>query len=94
MEDPAEVNARLARAIGIMTAWNESDDGDTSFVIDFVSRDLAETQFTGQLMSETISMVTGLISLSGRLLVQLEQTTGTPIADILRRAGEQAAGNS
>jgi hypothetical protein len=91
MEDPAKVNEGIRRAVALMTAWNESADSDTSFAILLASQDLAEAAVKGTLLEESVDLIVGLMSLSARLMVELEAHTGTDISAILRRAGEEAA---
>ena len=91
MEDSAQVNDGVRRAVALMTAWNESEDGDTWFAAQLASQDLAEAIVSDRVLDESITLITGLMSLAGRLLIELEQHTKTPIPTLLQRAGEQAA---
>ena len=69
-------------AVGVMTSWNADPAGPAR---ESVSEDI------GYLMAEnraTLSdMIDGLVSLSGRLLVDLEWATGSSVEQILRQVG-------
>ena len=93
MEDATMVNDRsMTRAMALMAAWNESDDhNDTWFAVQLASQDLAGAVVSDTLLDESITLITGLMSLAGRLLIELERHTVKPIAEILRNAGEQVA---
>jgi hypothetical protein len=89
--DATKVNEGIDRAVALMTAWNESDDGDAWFAVQLASQDLAAAVVGETLLDESITLITGLMSLAGSLLIELERHTGKPIAEILRNAGELAA---
>jgi len=71
-------------AVGVMTSWNADPAGPAR---ESVADDI------GYLMSEnraTLSdMIDGLVSLSGRLLVDLEWATGSSVEHILRQVGHE-----
>ena len=92
MEDATMLNDRsIARAVALMAAWNESDDNDTWFAVQLASQDLAGAVVTDTLLDESIRMITGLMSLAGRLLTELERQTGKPNSEILESAGLRSA---
>jgi len=93
-EDPKAVNERIRQAVALMTAWNESDDGDTSFVTSILTEDFANAISSDDLIDVAIDKTTGLISLCGRLLLQLERSTKVPIEELLKRIGQQHAGDA
>jgi hypothetical protein len=74
-----------------MTAWNEGDDGGTSLATDLVGQDLANAIADGPTIEEVTTLISGLTSLAGRLSIELERCSKVPIAEILQRAGRQAA---
>jgi hypothetical protein len=89
MEETAMVKDRsLARAVALMAAWNESEEeNDTWFAVQLASQDLAGAVVNDTLLDESIRLITGLMSLAGRLLIELEHHTGKPISEILQGAG-------
>jgi hypothetical protein len=89
MEGPAEVNEGIRRAVALMTAWIESEDCDSWFAVQLASQDLAEAVVSDRLLDESITLVTGFMSLAGRLLSELERHTQTPVPTLLQRAGVQ-----
>ena len=94
MEDPPGADENIARAVALMTEWtewNESEDADTSFAVQLVTQDLVTAVTQDMLLGESITLITGLMSLARRLLIELEHTTKTPISTILQEAGQQAA---
>jgi hypothetical protein len=90
MEGPAEVNEGIRRAVALMTEWNESEDSDAWFAVQLASQDLAVAVVSDRLLDESITLVTGFMSLAGRLLTELERQTQTPIPTLLQRAGAEA----
>ena len=93
MEDATMVNDRsMTRAMALMAAWNESDDhNDTWFAVQLASQDLAGAVVSDTLLDESISLFTGLFTLAGRLLIDIERQTGEPISEILESVGVRAA---
>jgi hypothetical protein len=92
VEDAAKVNEGIRRAVALMTAWHESDDSDTTFAVILASQDLAAAVANDKLLEESVDVIAGLMSLSGRLLAELERHTGQDISAILQRAGQETAG--
>ena len=91
MGEVTKVDEGIHRAVALMTAWNEGEDGDAWFAVQLASQDLASAVVCETLLDESITLITGLMSLAGRLLIELERHTVKPIAEILRNAGEQVA---
>jgi hypothetical protein len=100
VEDQTKVNEGIQRAVALMTAWNDTEDGeedggggDPWFAVQLASQDLAEAVVDNRLLDESITLITGLMSLAGRLLIELERHTNTPIPTILQQAGVQHTGD-
>lgn len=73
-------------AVGVMTSWNADPAGPaTGSVTDDIGYLMAQNQAT---LSDVID---GLVSLSGRLLVDLEFATGSSVEEILRQVGREYA---
>ena len=91
MEDATMVNDRsITRAVALLAAWNDSDeDSDTWFALQLASQDLAGAVVSDTLLEESITLITGLMSLAGRFLIELERLTGKPISQILQDAGDR-----
>ena len=71
-------------AVGVMTSWNADPAGPAKeSVADDICYLMAEN---GATLSDVID---GLVSLSGRLLVDLEWATGSPVEEILRQVGRE-----
>lgn len=78
---PAE---RMAMAVGVMTSWNADPAGPAKeSVADDIGFLMAQNRAT---LSDVID---GLVSLSGRLLVDLEWATGHTVEEILRQVGRE-----
>lgn len=61
-------------AVAIMTAWGDSGD-DTSFGIDTLT-DIIQERGEGDLWTGAVEVITGLVNLTGLLLVQRFKDTG------------------
>jgi hypothetical protein len=81
----------MRRAVELMTTWSESGDGDSFFATQLAAQDLAGALANDMLLDESTTLITGLMSLTRDLLLQLENATGTPLATLLKLAGEQSA---
>ena len=91
MDDSPQIYENMAKALAVLTAWNESGDGDLS---------LAERTTMGYLDSqpdldakvrEAINLISGLVSLGGRMLLQLAQTLEVSEDELLRIMGQRIA---
>ena len=73
-------------AVGVMTSWNADPAGPAKeSAADDICYLMAENRAT---LSDVID---GLISLAGRLLIDLEWATGNPVEEILRQLGREYA---
>ena len=61
--------------------------------VGLVKSDLTQAVIDERLVEEAAALIWGLMSLSGRLLVELERATGKSVRSILQSAGQQAAGS-
>jgi hypothetical protein len=91
MEDSAKRNEGIRRAVALMTTWNESDDSDTTYALILASQDLAVAAANDKVLEESVDVIAGLMSLSRRLLVELERHTGEDVSAILQRVAQDAA---
>jgi hypothetical protein len=82
-ESPERVRANLAKAVAIMTAWSESDDGDTSFSIDTLASYLNDAPTGIEREVAVSSLLAGLMSLCGHLLIMLGDATEREMTDLL-----------
>ena len=78
------VAENVQRAVAVLTAWNESDGGDTTLV-DQVACDQLEED------GDPTRLVGGLVSLAGILLVRFADATGRSEIDILQELGRRSA---
>jgi hypothetical protein len=90
-EETGTADAGVRRAVELMTAWNESGEGDASFAVLLASQDMAAAVAIDNLLGESITLIAGLMSLAGQLLMELERHSKTPIPEILQRLGTEAA---
>ena len=72
-------------AIDVMTAWTQ--DGQTDFVHDRVDAYLAESQGCA-------GLITGLVNLSGLLLMGMEATTGKSSPEIMQAIASTLSRNA
>lgn len=91
VDDSPEIYENMAKALAILTAWNESGDGDLSLVerttLGYVdSQPDAEAR-----LGEAFNLISGLVSLGGRMLLQLAQSLGCSEDELLRIMGERIA---
>jgi hypothetical protein len=91
VDDSPQIYENMAKALAVLTAWNESGDGDLS---------LAERTTMGYLDSqpdpdarvrEAINLISGLVSLGGRMLLQLAQNLEVSEDELLRIMGQRIA---
>jgi len=89
-QDREAVNTNLLKAIAVMTAWNESDRGDTSFAGEVVTRYLTDGAVNERdVARNAVRLIAGLGSLCGRLLIALEDSSGQTNEEILQHAARQ-----
>lgn len=78
------VAENVQRAVAVLTAWNESETGDTSLVDQVAADQLADD-------GDPTRLVGGLVSLAGILLVRFADATGRSELDILQELGRRTA---
>ena len=91
VDDSPEIYENMAKALAILTAWNESGDGDLSLVEQTTVGYLEAQPDAGAKVAEAINLVSGLVSLGGRMLLQLAQSLGRSEDELLRIMGERIA---
>jgi len=91
VQDSPEIYENMAKALAILTAWNESGDGDLSLVERTTMGYLDGQADAEAKLAEAINLVSGLVSLGGRMLLQLAQSLGRSEDELLRIMGERIA---
>lgn len=91
MDDTPEIYENMAKALAVLTAWNESGDGDLSLVEQTTTGYLDSQPDPEAKIREAIALISGLVSLGGRMLLQLAQSTQLSEDEILRIMGERIA---
>jgi len=91
VDDSPEIYENMAKALAILTAWNESGDGDLSLVEQTTVAYLEAQPDAEARVAEAMNLVSGLVSLSGRMLLQLAQSLGRSEDELLRIMGERIA---
>ena len=86
-----EIYENMAKALAILTARNESGDGDLSLVERTTLGYLDSQPDPDAKVAEAINLVSGLVSLGGRMLLQLAQTMELSEDELLRIMGERIA---
>ena len=81
----------MAKALAILTAWNESGDGDLSLVEQTTMGYLDSHPDTEAKVREAINLISGLVSLGGRMLLQLAQSLELSEEELLRIMGQSIA---
>ena len=91
MEDSPEIYENMAKALAVLTAWNESGDGDLSLV-EQTTVAFLESQPDGDAkLAEAVNLISGLVSLGGRMLLQLAQKLDVTEDELLRIMGQRIA---
>jgi hypothetical protein len=91
VDDSPEIYENMAKALAILTAWNESGDGDLSLVEQTTVAYLEAQPDAEARVAEAMNLVSGLVSLSGRMLLQLARSLGRSEDELLRLMGERIA---
>jgi hypothetical protein len=91
VEDSPEIYENMAKALAVLTAWNESGDGDLSLVDQTTMGYLENLPDPDAKLTEAIALISGLVSLGGRMLVQLATSTQLSEDEILRIMGQRIA---
>ena len=81
----------MTKALAILTAWNESGDGDLSLVEQTTMGYLGSHSDPDAKLNEAIALIAGLVSLGGRMLLQLAQSLSMSEDEILRIMGQRIA---
>ena len=91
MDDSPEIYQNMAKALAVLTAWNESGDGDLSLVEQTTAAYLDSHADPDAKIREAVALISGLVSLGGRMLLQLAHSTSLSEDEILRIMGERIA---
>jgi hypothetical protein len=91
VDDSPEIYQNMAKALAVLTAWNESGDGDLSLVEQTTAGYLDSHADPEAKIREAVALISGLVSLGGRMLLQLAQSTSLSEDEILRIMGERIA---
>src|SRR2546423_12858403 len=91
MDDSPEIYENMTKALAILTAWNESGDGDLSLVEQTTMGYLKSHSDPDARVDEAIALISGLVSLGGRVLLQLPQSIEMSEGEILRIMGQRIA---
>jgi hypothetical protein len=88
VDDSPEIYENMAKALAILTAWNESGDGDLSLVEQTTMGYLHSHPDPEAKVAEAINLISGLVSLGGRMLLQLAQSMELSEDELLRIMGQ------
>jgi len=91
VDDSPEIYENMAKALSILTAWNESGDGDLSLVEQTTLGYLDSHSDPDAKVEEAINLICGLVSLGGRMLLQLAQTMELSEDELLHIMGQRIA---
>jgi len=91
VDDSPEIYENMAKALAVLTAWNESGDGDLSLVEQTTRGYLDSHADLDAKLDEAVALIAGLVSLGGRMLLQLAQRTELSEDEILRIMGQRIA---
>lgn len=89
MDDSPEIYENMAKALAILTAWNESGDGDLTLVEQTTAAYLDQHRDPQARLTEALNLVSGLTSLGGRMLLQLAGSLQVSEEELLRIMGER-----
>ena len=91
MDDSPEIYENMSKALAILTAWNESGDGDLTLVEQTTNAYLDGHSDADAKLNEAIGLISGLVSLGGRMLLQLSQALGLTEEELLAIMGQRIA---
>jgi hypothetical protein len=91
MDDSPQIYENMTKALAILTAWNESGDGDLTLVQQTTLSYLQAHSDPEAKVNEAIALISGLVSLGGRMLLQLAQSIEMSEDEILRIMGQRIA---
>src|SRR2546423_13624268 len=94
MDDSPEIYENMTKALAILTAWNESGDGDLSLVEQTTMGYLKSHSDPDARVDEAIALISGLVSLDGRGPLQPAPSIGKRREEILRIIGPRIAPRS
>lgn len=89
MDDSPEIYENMAKALAVLTAWNESGDGDLSLVEQTTRAYLDSHRDPDAKLEEAVALIAGLVSLGGRMLLQLAHSTDHSEDELLRIMGQR-----
>jgi hypothetical protein len=88
VDDSPEIYENMAKALAVLTAWNESGDGDVSLAEQTTVAYLDGHTDPEAKVNEAINLISGLVSLSGRMLLQLARNLEVSEDELLRIMGQ------
>jgi hypothetical protein len=91
VDDSPEIYQNMAKALAILTAWNESGEGDLSLVEQTTTDYLDGLPDGDARIREALNLIAGLVSLGGRMLLQLAQSLDMSEDELLRIMGQRIA---
>jgi hypothetical protein len=91
VDDSPEIYENMAKALAILTAWNESGEGDLSLVEQTTLGYLEALPDADAKVREALNLIAGLVSLGGRMLLQLAQSLDMSEDELLRIMGQRIA---
>jgi hypothetical protein len=91
VDDSPEIYENMAKALAILTAWNESGEGDLSLVEETTTGYLDGLADADAKVREALNLIAGLVSLGGRMLLQLAQSLEMSEDELLRIMGQRIA---
>jgi hypothetical protein len=81
----------MRQAVALLTAWNESHEGDMSFLAGTVNHYAANATSIEEVVEIFSNLVAGLVSLSGGLLLELGRASGQTPSELLAIIGRRTA---
>ena len=91
MDDSPEIYENMAKALAVLTAWNESGEGDLSLVERTTMGYLDSAPDADAKLREAINLISGLVSLGGRMLLQLARSLELTEDELLHLMGQRIA---
>jgi hypothetical protein len=91
VDDSPQIYENMAKALAILTAWNESGDGDLTLAEQTTMAYLDGHPEPEAKVREAINLISGLVSLGGRMLLQLAQSLDLSEDELLRIMGQSIA---
>jgi len=91
VDDSPEIYENMAKALAVLTAWNESGDGDLSLVEQTTMGFLDSQPDADAKLTEALNLISGLVSLGGRMLLQLARSLDVSEDELLQLMGRRIA---